>query len=181
MKKHAKTFLVLAVAFTLVFAAWGAVRIVNAVNFDLNCKAYLKRAADANTVEMAIVELERAIAYADQNKLTDGIVSIFLKNPANDIGFWYNNIKAAHAELESLPPDAAPLEKTNVLMKLRESLTDRNDGNTDVNHPEGISVYPRNTPYFWWCLISAAGLCAFWILFGIAVDTKFPVRTKKRQ
>jgi len=170
MSKTAKILLIPAIIFTLVFGAWAAARIIHSVNFSFNCSAYLKRAAEANTVEMAKVELAKAIEYAEQNNLTEGTVSVFLKNPANDIGFWYNNLKAAHAELESLPEEATPLERTNVLMKLRESLTDRSSSDgTKVVHPEGISIYPQNVLYFWWGLISMIALCLSWTLFGLRV------------
>jgi len=170
MKKFKGLFLILAIVCTLVCCVWATVRIVKTVQFDLNCEAYLKRAADANTVEMAKDELAKAIKYAEDNNLTEGIVSIFLKNPANDIGFWYKNITAAYEELKNLPEDSTPLEKTNVLMKLRESLTDRSNGGTSVILPEGISVYPNNVMYFVWGWASCIALCAFWLLFLISLD-----------
>jgi len=177
MTKNKNIFLILAILFTVVFCIWATVRIVSWVNFNLNCEAYLKRAADANTVELAKGELAKALDYAEKNNLTEGIVSIFLKNPANDIGFWYTNIKSAYDELDNLPDDASALEKTNVLMKLRESLTDRDDnGGTKVIYPMGIAIYPDNVMYFWWCLLSVVFACGFWILFGVAVGIKVKVK-----
>ena len=135
MKKNKNIFLILAILCTIIFCVWATVRIVKAVQFGLDCEAYLKRASNAITVELAKEELAKAIKYAEDNNLTEGIVSIFLKNPANDLDFWYKNIKSAYDELENLTEDAAPLEKTNVLMKLRESLTDRDEGGgTKVIH-----------------------------------------------
>jgi len=173
MKKFTSVFLILAIVFTVIFCVWATIRIVKVVQFNFDCEAYLQRAANANTVEMAKEELAKAIAYAEQNNLTEGIVSIFLKNPANDIGFWYRNIKSAYEELQNLPEDSAPLEKTNVLMKLRESLTERSEGGgTQVIVPLGISIYPNNVIYFWLSMLSCAGLCVFWTLFGIAAGIK---------
>jgi len=170
MGKAAKIFLALAIICTLLFCVWSTVRIVKAVSFNLNCEAYIKRAADASTIEMAKTELTKAIDYAESNSLTEGIVSVFLRNPQNDIGFWYGNMKAAYEELDNLPENAAPLEKTNVLMKLRESLTDNSsDNGTSVTVPEGISVYPNNVAYFWWGLLSLLAACVFWALFLVAV------------
>jgi len=178
MKKFKNIFLVLAIIFTLVFCAWGTVRIVKYVQFSLECEAYLKRAADANTVELAKEELAKAIDYAEKNNLTEGIVSIFLKNPANDIEFWYHNIKSAYDELENVPEDASQLEKTNVLMKLRESLTDRDsNGGTKVIYPFGITIYPNNVLYFWWCILSSVIGGVFWTLFIVAVGVKLKVNT----
>ena len=178
MKKFKSIFLILAILFTVVFCVWGTVRIVKYVQFTLECEAYLKRAADSNTVELAKGELAKAIDYIEKNDLTDGIVSIFLKNPANDMGFWYKNLKSAHDELINLPEDASQLEKTNVLMKLRESLTDRDDsGGTKVIAPMGIEIYPANAMYFWWSTVSCVALCVFWTLFGVAAGVKVKVNT----
>lgn len=168
MGKATTIFLVLAIITTLIFAWWAVDRIVSAVDFNFGCEAYLKRAADANTVELAKENLIIAIEFAEENNLTEGIVSIFLKNPENDVGFWYENIKEAYNELCELPEDATSLEKTNMLMKLRESLTDEGESGVNVTIPEGISIYPNNVAYFWWGLISFIAACAFWILFGCA-------------
>ena len=179
MIKFKNLFLILAIVFTLIFCAWATVRIVKNVQFNLNCEAYLKRAADANTVELAKGELTKALNYIEENNLTEGIVSIFLKNPANDLEFWYNNIKSAYEELDSLPDDSTPLEKTNVLMKLRESLIDRDSsGETKVNLPEGLDIYPNNVLYFWWCTLSMIGLTVFWILFSIGAAILYEQKKK---
>ena len=162
-----KKMILVSSVFTAVFIIWCVIRIANAVSFDLECKAYLQRAAAANTVELAKPELAKAIEYAEQNNLTSGIVSIFLKNPTNDIGFWYGNMKASYEELDKIADDATALEKTNVLMKLRETLTDRDSsGGTKITVPEGIAIYPNNVVYFWLCIFTVAGICVFgtWLL-----------------
>jgi len=157
-----KMMIILASVFTVVFLVWSGFRISNSLTFYLNCETYLKRAATANTIEMAKPELSKAIEYIEENELTTGIVSIFLKNPLNDIGFWYTNLKASYEELEKIPDDATALEKTNVLMKLRESLTDQSgDSGTVVVIPSGISIYPNNVLYFWWGTLSITGMCVF--------------------
>jgi ABC-type dipeptide/oligopeptide/nickel transport system permease component len=172
MKRSAKTFLFLAIICSMVFGSWMAVRIVQAVQFNFNCEAYLTRAANANTIELAKVELAKAVNYAEQNNLTEGIVSIFLKNPANDIGFWYRNMKSAYEELEALPDDASALEKTNVLMKLRESITTDDGNGTSVIVPDGIEIYPANVPYFWWGMLSILATSVFWTLFSVSLTKK---------
>lgn len=168
MGKAAIIFMVLAIIATVVFGAWSVDRIVNAVEFSTNCKQYLKRAADANTIETAKEELAKAISYAEENNLTEGVVSIFLHQPKNDVGYWYNNMKEAYAELENLPEDATPLEKTNVLMKLRETLTDESESGVSVTVPEGISIYPSNVSYFWWGLLSSIFCLGLWIMVLVA-------------
>lgn len=169
MKKTFKIFTVLTIISLLVFLAWGTTRIVKSVQFELNCTQYLKRAADANTVELAKEELSKAISYAEQNNLTEGVVSIFLHQPKNDIGFWYKNMVEAYNELEKLPEDADSLEKTNTLMKLRETLTDQKDDGVSVTAPDGITIYPNNVVYFWWGLLSflftIASFCVAYIKY----------------
>ena len=81
MGKATKIFMVFAIIATIVFGAWGTVRVVKSVQFSTNCKQYLKRAADANTVETAKEELAKAISYAEENNLTEGVVSVFLHQP----------------------------------------------------------------------------------------------------
>ena len=182
MKKSAKIFLTLAIICTLIFIAFITMTIIKAVEFGFNCEAYIKRACDANTVEIAKVELAKAIEYAEENKLTEGIVSIFLKNPKNDIGFWYKNMKAAYEELDNLNEDATPLEKTNVLMKLRESFTDNDTGDgTSVTVPGGISLYPNNVEYFWWGMISGIAMFVFWIVYAGVELTKTEVRINRKK
>ena len=129
MGKTAKIIKAFAMMATLMFCAWSTVRIVKAVQFNMNCTQYIKRAADANTVELAKEELAKAISYAERNNLTEGVVSIFLQQPKNDIGYWYKN--------------------------LTESLTDEKQSGVYVTMPYGISIYPENVFYFWWGLLSS--------------------------
>lgn len=127
------------------FLLWGGFRIVTSIQFDRNCGGYLKRAADANTVEIAKNELRYAISYAEKEQLTSGYTSVIWKTPNEDIGFWYNNLKASLGELEIINPAATQLEKVNVLMKLRETLLDSGEKSVIVTYPSGISVFPNNT------------------------------------
>jgi len=112
--------------------------------FSMGCSDHLKRAADANTIETAEVELRTALAYMQVNDLTHGHVSIFLKQPKNDIGFWYTNLSQTLAELEIVPDSATQLEKSNVLMKLRETILDETQYGTEVTTPSWVSVHPYN-------------------------------------
>jgi len=172
MGKTAKTFMVFAIIATIAFVAWATVRSVKGVQFEINCEQYLKRAADANTVETAKEELAKAISYAETHNLTEGVVSIFLHQPENDVGYWYKNLTEAYEELDNLPEDTTSLEKTNVLMKLRETLTDGDESGVSVTIPEGISIYPNNVLYFWWGMLSIIFCLGLWIkvLFAYLED-----------
>lgn len=118
-------------------------RISKSIAFKQNVKGILKHAADANTIELAKEELTKVITYLEQNDLTTGYTSIVWKTPDEDIDFWYRNLKASLRELEKIGPETTSLEKTNVLIKLRETLLDSGE-RTRVTYPEGISVYPHN-------------------------------------
>jgi len=133
------------------------IRISKKVVFEQNVKGYLKRAGDANTIELATTELTRALDYLEANDLTSGYTSILWKTPDEDIDFWYRNLKASQRELQTLNSES-PLEKTNVLMKLRETLLDVGES-TKVTVPDGLAVYPNN--WLWAVLISIAILAGF--------------------
>jgi hypothetical protein len=158
MKAVAAMFGVLGILF---FLAYFGVVIVKGIQFDRGCEGYLKRAADANTVQMAKEQLAIAISYADEHNLTKGFTSVIYTTPDEDVGFWYNNLKASHAELSAVTEDTSQLEKTNILMKLRETLLDDGEKGTDVTIPSGISVFPNNMAYGIWGIFS--GILA---LFG---------------
>lgn len=116
------------------------------------CTGYLMRAANANTIELANTQLAIAIKYLEDNNLTSGYTSVLWKTPDEDIEFWYNNLKISQNELLKVDSTFSALEKTNILMKLRETLTDTNDGSDKLTYPFGLSRYPNNL--LWGILLS---------------------------
>jgi hypothetical protein len=106
-----------------------------------NVTGYLKRASDASTAKMAHVELSKAISYLEAHGLTNGYTSVLWKTPADDLGFWYQNLKASQQILANLQ-NPSTLEESNVLMRLRETLTDNSDKGK-VSVPSFLSVYPN--------------------------------------
>ncbi|MEK7566555.1 MAG: hypothetical protein AAB527_00245 [Patescibacteria group bacterium] len=161
---------VMAVIFTLVFFTWGGARIVNNIQFDRNADGYLKRAADANTIELAKKNLAVAVKYLEENSLTSGYTSILWRTPDEDVGFWYDNLKASLKELEGVSSDATQLEKTNILMKLRETLLDQGQKGVHVTAPSGITVFPNNTFYVMWGAISFILAAYFFAIFFKDLD-----------
>lgn len=135
---------VLCLVCIILLIIWAAIRIVANINFDRKCEGYLKRAADANTVILAKKQLEIAIAYMDKKELTEGYTSVLYRTPDEDVGFWYTNIKDSLAELNAMAPEATQLERSNMLMKLRETLLDNTTDGTSVTFPDGISIFPYN-------------------------------------
>lgn len=122
----------------------GLFRVVAGIHFKIDCGGHLKRAADANTIELAQTELSTALEYLEDNDMTKGGTGVLWNDPSTDVGFWYENLKASQDELQSIDEKATPLERTNVLMKLRETLLDSTQSGTEVTTPGGISIFPHN-------------------------------------
>lgn len=159
-----KTFFFLSIASLLICIG---VRTYNAIQFDRKCEGHLKRAADANSVEMAEKELGLALNYMEANNLTTGYTSVIYTSPEDDVEFWYTNVKTSYDELISLSDSTTSLEKSNVLIKLRETLIDHSGESGDkVTVPPGIHNFPNNTAYFWWFVLSA-------VPFGILLTRAF--------
>jgi hypothetical protein len=159
-----------AILLLLPLLIWSTLRIVNGISFNRNCEGYLKRASDANTVAQAKIELGRAIKYMEENGLTYGYTSVFYTTPDEDVEFWYNNIKSARTELEKVTDGTTPLERTNMLMKLRETLLDSGEKESSVTVPEGISIYPNNVMYFWLGLFSLFAFAGSGVLLIVVIE-----------
>ena len=116
---------------------------VCSIQFDMNITSYLKRAADANTVEMAEGELSKVLTILKEKNLNDGWSNIFWSTGANDVKFWYSNLETSYHELKSLPQNASHLEKSNMLIKLRETIIDHGEHGDKVTTPPNISIFPN--------------------------------------
>lgn len=123
-----------------------AVCFVKDIQFDQGCAGFLKQAADANSVELAEKQLGLAIDYIEKNGLTSGYTSVIYKTEDENIGFWYENLKTCQKELSETKGNST-LENTNVLMKLRESLTDESEKGTMLTIPPGLYLYPHNAVF----------------------------------
>lgn len=161
-------YFVLCVVFFAPFCLIGGLRFYNEIIFSIHCEGHLKRAADANTIEIAKKELQTAIDYLEKNKITDGFTSVIYQSPNDDIGFFYNNLKSSIEELDKVTTDTTQLERTNVLMKLRETLLDHKDSGDKVTLPDAIQVFPNNKTYFW----GGIGLLIWAIIGFVAILVK---------
>ena len=150
---------------------WGGLRVINSIQFTQGCKGHLKRAADANTVQLAKEELAIALNYIEAHELTSGYTSVLYRTPDEDVEFWYRNLSSALAELSAMKPDATMLEKSNMLMKLRETLLDDGEKGTKVTRPRGISIYPNNVAYCFFGWLTAGLLCI--ALVGVAANDRY--------
>lgn len=143
---------------------------VKSIHFCQDCAGYLKQAADANTAEIALERLNIALEYIERSNLTDGYTSVIWNTEDENVGFWYKNLKACQSELKECM-NGTQLEKSNVLMKVRESLIDTTKDGTELTIPNGISRYPNNTVWmvFGWISILILIICPLW-LFCIAEE-----------
>lgn len=175
-EKLPKGKLLLGILLCLPFLLWGGVRTYKSIRFDIDCGGHLKRAADANSVELATQEMEVVMSYLEREGHTSGYTSVLWRTPDEDVGFWYQNLKSALDELKRVKPDTTPLERTNILMKLRETLLDSGKDGASITVPPGISVFPNNTPYFIWGWLSFVAFCVgvvFVCIFGFKfMDSK---------
>jgi len=145
-------------AIALIFLGTCAVK---RIHFKQDCSGYLKQAADANTPELALDRLNRAIDYVEAHGLTSGYTSVLWRTEDQNVGFWYMNLKACQSELEGCL-DGTQLEKSNVLMKVRESLTEDGDHGTQLTIPSNIVFYPDNAFYLF-----ARGICYLILLIWL--------------
>lgn len=120
--------------------------------WDVNCGQHIKRSADANTVEMAKTELGIALKYLEDHNTTEGYTTVFKclwLPPADDVNFWYSNLKSAYNELAKITPQTRQEERGVVLLKLRQTLMDHTaKGGEEITVPSGISIFPYNVA--WW-------------------------------
>ena len=161
-----KTFLINVVIILLCLVC-PACCAVKSVQFDQQCAGYIKQAADANTVELALERLNIAIEYVEEHDLTEGYTSVMWRTEDENIGFWYENLKACQHELQE-GINGTPLEKTNLLLKIRESLVDNHGGGITLTIPDGISRYPNNLLYGllgWLSFLGIIGI-VLWDLYG---------------
>lgn len=146
---------------------------VRCIKYEQDCGGYLKRASDANTVELARRELARAVAYLDERGFTEGYTSVLWRTPDEDVGFWYTNLRASLAELDAVPEGASALERSNVLMKLRETLLDQGDKGARVTEPDGITRFPHNAAFMYLAVAWMALLLLALILFVVTYWDEF--------
>lgn len=165
-RSRARRSVAFALALFLPLAAFVGSRWYLSVVFTQECGGHLKRAADANTVELARSELETAVAYIEREGMIAGYTSVLYRTPDEDVGFWHRNLAASLEELRAVRSDASQLESSNVLMRLRETLLDHGEHGESITIPDGISVFQHNRAFcaFGWLSFFAAAAGAWSLL-----------------
>lgn len=149
----------------LLFVVWAVIRISAANSFSERVGGYLANYSEAGNITAAKENLNMAIKALEEMRLTEGQVSIFHKNPNNNIGLWYQNLKESQNILEKLSEENA----FNQSIALEEQKNGLKGGasNTSIKHPDGISIYPHNKIFFWWSILSLSGAIGFLIWYAI--------------
>ncbi len=167
MKQIIHFFAILAcLAVIIITGIWG---FKSSYDFNKDCGGYLKRAATANTVPLAEIALSKAVKYLEDNSLTRGNTGIIFKLPKNDLTFLYDNLTASLKELRDIPAEASALEKSNVLMKLRETL-ERDDESNSLNIPAWMWIYPYQIAWIFAACLAAFCAIILIIYFCVALD-----------
>lgn len=164
-RSYGKLALLIVVVLSVPLLFFCTLRFYKAISYEVNIEGYLTRAANANTIELAQKELGLALTEIERRGWTKGSTHILIPHPSNDVGFWYENLLASYDELSKVNYETSQLERTNILMKLRETLLD--EGGRFVTAPPGISIFPYNVAYcfFGWIsgLIALVGCLGFFV------------------
>ena len=143
--------------------------------FERECAGYLNLAANANDPKLVIKYMDIAIEYIERNNLDKGNTTVIFNYPDRSLDYWYANLKEIQADVKALPDDVSQLERSNVLMKVRESLTDSDSqGGSRIILPPYIAYYPSQ--FFWstmsWIcgIMSIVSVCGFGVTLMIHFD-----------
>lgn len=147
-------------------ALWGGYRIVSKIQANRHYLGYLKRAADANSIDLAKQELGKAITEIEKQGLTSGFTSVLYNTPSEDVGFWYKNLKTSLKDLEDLPAASPSFEKSNMLLKLRETLLDGGEHGEDITYPKAVYLHPYNVFVAWFGIVSCITLLISFFITG---------------
>lgn len=136
------------------FLAWAGTRIYYNVQFGQNCEDYISQAASSPDPMIAAAKLDVAIAYAERAGLTSGNTGVLFTYPTNDVGFWYRRMLDSRAILHALPKNDAPLEISNTMMRVRETLVSGGKEGERIVEPDGIEIAPHNAAFAVWGWLS---------------------------
>ena len=102
----------------------------------------LDRVVNAPTTSVADSNLADALRYMQENQLTKGNTSYFVKSDkSNDLTYFYNNLLKLQTELKVAVNNKtqSQLEESNLLMRVREVIS---DGGV-IKMPANMAYYPN--------------------------------------
>jgi hypothetical protein len=158
MDSFKKVYLVIALLLPMLIGGFFAIK--RNSQFEANVSERIVRGVRSNSPETAREELGKAISWLEEKKMVEGNSAVTWQTPASDIGFWFKNLKDAHAKLGGSPSKEISLEASQAHMSLVESsivmeriqasLLDK-DGSVKI--PMFVSFYPNQKSIFWSFLI----------------------------
>lgn len=161
-----------------IFAIVGIVMIGAAffktIEFKQQFTSYVKGAADANSVELALDRLDPAIAFLEETNRTEGYSHIIIRTESANVGFWYDNLVSARNDIQKAVEneDLTQLEESNVLMKLRETLIDDSSDSPKITSPDHIVFYPNALGWYFLIILGIVSLIlAGWQIVVITEGT----------
>ncbi len=128
----------LGVVLVLVAFICPATIVTRSILFQIKCGGHMSLASKANSIDLAKKEMGIVVKYLEDRNLTNGNTAILWDTPKRDLGFFYSNMKASLEELKNVSTDASSLEKSNILIKLRETLTEQGEKSENITAPNGI-------------------------------------------
>ena len=150
------------------FFSWAITRIVRSNNFDDNCTYHITQALGNYSITTppekgfaySEQEIDTAITYLEKNNLTNGYTTITDRQSFEDLSAYYSSLKERSEYLHSLKnmrsEEVAAFQKYTTMKNLQSK---------EVDCPNGISVFPHNTLYMIWMLLSM--LCLIGSIIGV--------------
>ena len=146
--------------------------IISTIYFRVKCETPLRKAALAETIPEAKVNLDKAIQFVEQNQLTTGYSSLFFKEDEYNITKWYATLKSAQSEIDILYVKGYDqVEELDALIALLIKLTDIPENkqcvflNDIVFVPTGIQFVPLYE-FVWIMFLFSITICT---ILGITV------------
>ena len=147
--------------------------IISTIYFRVKCEIPLRKAALAETLPEAKVNLDKAIQFVEQNWLTTGYSSLFFKDDEYNITKWYATLKSAQSEIDILYVKGYDkVEELDALIALLIKLTNIPENkqciflNDIVFVPTGIQLAPL-CESVWIVFLFSITICT---ILGITVD-----------
>lgn len=160
MKSFITTALLMASIFTI------AMSFYKGYQLKQEFSGYLRQSAASNSPQLALQTLERSVNYLENHGLTSGNTSAFIEVPENDLGFFYSNLKQSRDELKTITDSTSSMEKSNVLLKLRETLITHGEKGDRVQMPDNLAFYPNQALWkvlFWAAIIYIFGILSYYL------------------
>lgn len=145
----------------LLFVIWGGSRFVNSTIFNNNVLKPLVEVATTDDFNKSKNLLDGVVSYLEDQGKTEGIVSIVFRNPTNDMGIFYQNLKRSQAIMSTVSKDSSKDEIRNVMdiVKVHLGFGYYLLFFPRVNCPMGMDIYPYNLAYAIWVFLSV--VCLF--------------------